>query len=71
LSSYTYALLFYRQTPWALALNIHLLSSHTRHLLLSIYHLLTAKMPLRDRQPRAFLTKRLDTLTIVRGIPKD
>ncbi|MFT7492355.1 MAG: hypothetical protein ACI80S_001956, partial [Pseudohongiellaceae bacterium] len=37
--SYTYALLFYRQTPWALALNIHLLSSHTRHLLLSIYYL--------------------------------
>jgi hypothetical protein len=30
-----------------------------------------AKTPLRDRQPRAFLTKRLDTLTIVRGIPKD
>jgi hypothetical protein len=37
--SYTYAFLFYRQTPRPLALNIRLLDSHTRHLLLSIYHL--------------------------------
>jgi hypothetical protein len=55
--SYTYVLLFYRQTPWALALNIRLLDSHTHHLLLSIYHLLMAKMPLIDRQSRAFFNK--------------